>query len=115
VIAAAWVVGWVIDLAQAQGPAELFSESWPFLIAAAAFFLDPSARPDGLGAAVNALTLGPNLYPLVLSRLNRHTLGQSLSVLRRRFRRPHRPEAAADLARHHRRGLETVQTCSGSR
>ena len=33
----------------------------------------------GLGAAVNALTLGPNLYPLVLSRLNRHTLGQSLS------------------------------------
>ena len=33
----------------------------------------------GAGAAINALTLGPNLYPLVLSRLNRHTLGQALS------------------------------------
>lgn len=33
----------------------------------------------GTGAALNALTLGPNLFPLVLARLNRHTLGQSLS------------------------------------
>ncbi len=78
-VLAAAVVGWVIDLAQAQGPTEFFARSWPFLLAAAAFFLILRPVLMGMGAAVNALTLGPNLYPLVLSRLNRHTLGQSLS------------------------------------
>jgi len=78
-VLAAALVGWVIDLAQARGPAEFFADSWPFLLAAAAFFLILRPVLMGTGAAVNGLTLGPNLYPLVLSRLNRHTLGQSLS------------------------------------
>ena len=43
------------------------------------FFLVLRPVLMGTGAAINALTLGPNLYPLVLSRLNRHTLGQSLT------------------------------------
>jgi ATP-binding cassette, subfamily B, bacterial len=43
------------------------------------FFLLVRPALMGLSAALNALTLQPNLYPLVLSRLNRHTLGQSLS------------------------------------
>ncbi len=34
-VLAAAVVGRVIDLAQARGPADLFAESWPFLLAAA--------------------------------------------------------------------------------
>jgi ATP-binding cassette subfamily B protein len=78
-VGAAWVVGWLIDFAQAQGPEELFARSWPWLMAATLFFLVIRPGMMGLGAAFNALTLGPNLYPLVLSRLNRHTLGQSLS------------------------------------
>jgi ATP-binding cassette subfamily B protein len=78
-VGAAAVVGWLIDLAQARGPDGLLAESWPLLLAAAAFFLILRPGLMGLGAALNALTLGPNLYPLVLSRLNRHTLGQSLS------------------------------------
>ncbi len=78
-VASAAVIGWLIDLAQSRGPEGLFADSWPWLLAAAAFFLVLRPGLMGLGAAINALTLGPNLYPLVLSRLHRHTLGQSLS------------------------------------
>ena len=78
-VVAAALVGWLIDLAQSRGAEGLFADSWPWLLAACFFFLIFRPGFMGLGAALNALTLGPNLYPLVLSRLNRHTLGQSLS------------------------------------
>jgi ATP-binding cassette, subfamily B, bacterial len=77
-VGAAFVVGWLIDLAQARGAEGLFAETWPALLAAAVFFLILRPALMGVSAALNALTLAPNLYPLVLSRLNRHTLGQSL-------------------------------------
>ncbi len=78
-VGSAFVVGWLIDLAEARGPAELFATTWTLLVAATLFFLVLRPGLMGLGAALTAVTLGPNLYPLVLSRLNRHTLGQSLS------------------------------------
>jgi ATP-binding cassette, subfamily B, bacterial len=78
-VGSAFVVGWLIDLAQAREPSSLFAETWPILLAAAAFFLFLRPGLMGLGAALTAVTLGPNLYPLVLSRLNRHTIGQSLT------------------------------------
>ncbi len=78
-VGAAAVIGWLIDLAQAEGPAGLFVTNWHWLLGAAAFFLVLRPALMGFGAALNAVALGPNLYPLVLSRLNRHTLGQSLS------------------------------------
>jgi ATP-binding cassette subfamily B protein len=78
-VGSAAIVGWLIDLAQARGPVGLFAESWPLLAGAVVFFLVLRPLLLGLNSALNALTLGPNLYPLVLSRLNRHTLGQSLS------------------------------------
>src|SRR5690606_25051757 len=78
-VGAAALVGWLIDLAQSRGPEGLIADSWPWLLGAAVFFLFLRPGLMGLSAAMNALTLGPNLYPLVMSRLNRHTLGQSLS------------------------------------
>ena len=78
-VASAAIIGWLIDLAQSRGPEGLFAASWPWLLGAALFFLVLRPCLMGLGAALNALTLGPNLYPLVLSRLHRHTLGQALS------------------------------------
>jgi ATP-binding cassette subfamily B protein len=78
-VMSAQVIGWLIDLAQSRGPATLIAESWPLLLAATGFFLVLRPTLMGTGAAINALTLGPNLFPLVMSRLNRHTLGQSLS------------------------------------
>jgi ATP-binding cassette subfamily B protein len=78
-VGTAWLIGWLIDLAQSRGPEGLIAETWPALVGAVLFFLVLRPVLMGLGAAINALVLGPNLYPLVLSRLNRHTLGQSLS------------------------------------
>ncbi|MBP7001044.1 ABC transporter ATP-binding protein [Amaricoccus sp.] len=78
-VGSAFVVGWLIDLAEAKGPAELIPETWPLLLAAMLFFLLVRPGLMGLGAVLTGVTIGPNLYPLVLSRLNRHTLGQSLS------------------------------------
>ncbi len=78
-VGSAYVVGWLIDLADTWGPGELFAATWPLLLAATLFFLLLRPALMGFNAALSAVTLGPNLYPLVLSRLNRHTLGQSLS------------------------------------
>ena len=78
-VGSAAIIGWLIDLAQSQGPADLLAESWHLLLLALGFFLILRPALMGTGAAINALTLGPNLFPLVLARLNRHTLGQSLS------------------------------------
>ncbi len=78
-VTAAWIVGWLIDLAQQEGAADLFARLWPVFLAVAAFFLLLRPAVMGAGAAITAIGLQPNLYPLVLSRLNRHVLGQSLS------------------------------------
>jgi len=78
-VGAAWMVGWLIDHAQSLGPEALFARLWPVMLAISAFFLVLRPAVMGLGAAVTALGLQPNLYPLVMSRLNRHILGQSLS------------------------------------
>ena len=78
-VASAAIIGSLIDLAQSRGPEGLVAASWPWLLGAVLFFLVLRPCLMGLGAALNALTLGPNLYPLVLSRLHRHTLGQALS------------------------------------
>lgn len=78
-VMSAQIIGWLIDLAQSSGPATLLADHWHLLLLAMAFFLLLRPALMGAGAAMNALALNPNLYPLVLSRLNRHTLGQSLS------------------------------------
>jgi ATP-binding cassette subfamily B protein len=78
-VGSAIAVGWLIDFAQSRGPEGLIADSWLILAGFAGFFLLLRPGIMWLSAVLSALTLGPNLYPLVLSRLNRHTLGQSLS------------------------------------
>ncbi len=78
-IAAAFIVGWLIDLAQTRGPEGMFNDLWLVLLGIGAFFLVLRPAIMGGGAVLTALGLQPNLYPMVLSRLNRHVLGQSLS------------------------------------
>ncbi|QHQ37492.1 ABC transporter ATP-binding protein [Algicella marina] len=76
-LAAAWFVGWAIDSAQATGP-DFLSTQVAALIAIGVFlaFLRPAVM--ALNAAMTSLALGPNLYPLILTRLNRHTIGQAM-------------------------------------
>lgn len=77
-VAGFWLIGWLIDSAQAHGPGFL-AEKWWALALLAAFYLVIWPATLVANAAFNSVTLGPNLYALVLSRLNKHTLGQSLT------------------------------------
>ncbi|MEP1201772.1 ABC transporter ATP-binding protein [Tateyamaria sp.] len=75
----ALILGRVIDATVALGPDGFFSVGNVALIMGAlAFFL--IARPIlfGFSAATNAIIVQPNVNPLVLSRLHRWTLGQSV-------------------------------------
>jgi ATP-binding cassette, subfamily B, bacterial len=78
-VASAWIIGALIDSAAARGPENVFPGIVPALVGICAFFLILRPLLMGGGAAVTALSLQPNIYPLVLSRLNRHMLGHSLS------------------------------------
>ncbi|MEP4196301.1 MAG: ABC transporter ATP-binding protein [Aliishimia sp.] len=76
----AYVMGAIIDSTNTTTPAAFFSgENAVLLLGGVAFFL--IARPVffGLSSAANSIIVGPNLNPLVLSRLHRWTLGQSVS------------------------------------
>ena len=75
----AFVLGRVIDAALASGPAQFMAENWLLLAGGAAFFVIARPVMFGLSAAANSIVVGPNVNPLVLSRLNRWTLGQSVT------------------------------------
>ncbi|QIE56431.1 ABC transporter ATP-binding protein [Pikeienuella piscinae] len=76
--AAALIIGWVIDDAAAHGVTGYFAARWPMLLLIAGFFIVLRPALMALGAAMTSIALGPNLFSLVITRLNRHTLGQSL-------------------------------------
>ncbi len=75
----ALILGLVIDAAAQSGPEAFFGPQNVLVIAGAlGFFL--VARPIlfGLSASANSIIVQPNVNPLVLSRLNRWTLGQTV-------------------------------------
>lgn len=75
----AYILGLVIDTAISSGPGSFFSAQNITVIAAAlGFFLILRPIMSGLSAASNAIIVQPNVNPLVLSRLNRWTMGQSV-------------------------------------
>ena len=83
-LVAAVFTGWAIDTALAVGEGNL-AALWPLFVVAFLFFM--LARPliFAASSAVANILLGPHLFPLVLSRLNRHTLGQSLRFFENDF------------------------------
>lgn len=76
----ALILGAVIDRAQTLGPDQFLSASsfWPIL-GALLFFLVIRPLAFWGSSAANSIILGPNINPLVLSRLNRWVLGQSVT------------------------------------
>jgi len=78
-ILSAWFIGWSIDYALAQGAADVFTSGAVIFTGLAVFFIVLRPALQGLNAAITALVVQANLYPLVLARLNRHTIGQSLT------------------------------------
>ncbi|WP_299401523.1 ABC transporter ATP-binding protein [uncultured Roseobacter sp.] len=75
----ALILGLVIDATSNAGPEAFFDGgNIGLIVAAVGFFL--VARPVlfGLSASANSIIVGPNVNPLVLSRLHRWTLGQTV-------------------------------------
>ncbi len=73
------ILGRVIDTALAAGPEGFFSSNVLFLAGVLAFFLILRPVAFGLSSAANSVVVGPNVMPLVLTRLHRWTLGQSVT------------------------------------
>ncbi|WP_278922221.1 MULTISPECIES: ABC transporter ATP-binding protein [Pseudophaeobacter] len=75
----AYILGLVIDTSLASGPEQFFTMgNIVVILGALGFFLILRPVLFGLSAASNAIVVQPNVNPLVLSRLNRWTLGQSV-------------------------------------
>ncbi|MHC9235578.1 ABC transporter ATP-binding protein [Pseudooceanicola sp. 502str34] len=75
----AWILGRIVDGATASGPEAFFTAQNITLIAGAlAFFLVARPLLFGLSSASNSIIVAPNVNTLVLARLHRWTLGQSV-------------------------------------
>ncbi|MCL6283464.1 ABC transporter ATP-binding protein/permease [Ruegeria sp. 2012CJ41-6] len=76
----AWILGRVIDTATSGGQDLFFSaRNLAMILGAVAFFLLIRPVFFGLTALSNNYIVMPNIPPLVLARLNRWTLGQSVT------------------------------------
>ncbi len=78
--ATAWILGRVIDVATSGGPERfLTAENIWMIVGAAAFFMVIRPILFGLSSVSNNYIVLPNIPPLVLAKLNRWTLGQSVT------------------------------------
>lgn len=78
-VVSALVLGWVIDAAVGGNPASFFSDHAGLIFWSMVFYLVVRPLTYAASSASIQITLGPNLLPLVLSRLHRWTLGQALT------------------------------------
>ena len=75
----ATILGRVIDAANTSAPAEVFHTHWQLFAFFAGFYLIIRPLVFGVNTSALALTIEPNLFPLILSRLHRWTLGHSVT------------------------------------
>ena len=79
-VVTAILLGTVIDTALgASSPGAFFSENGTVLVLLLGFFLLLRPAMFGLSSMMNTIVVAPNVNPLVLSRLHRWTLGQSVT------------------------------------
>jgi ATP-binding cassette subfamily B protein len=78
-VVSALILGWVIDAAVETGPAGFFASHAALLVWFLVFYLILRPAAFGLSSASNSVVVGPNVLPLVLSRLHRWTLGQAVT------------------------------------
>ena len=78
-VISALLLGHVIDTAIASDPETFFMANWGLVLGVLAFFLVARPVAFGLSSMMNSVVILPNVNPLVLSRLHRWTLGQSVT------------------------------------
>ena len=84
-LVAARFTGWVIDQTAVVEQGAFWETFWPVVIVGVAFFLVIRPLIFVMDAGVTSILLGPNLYPMVLARLNQHTLGHSMQFFENDF------------------------------
>ncbi len=78
-VASALMLGWVIDAALSSSADSYFSDNVLLLIGVMVFFLILRPVLMGLSGMMQSVVVGPALGNLILSRLHRHSLGQSVT------------------------------------
>ncbi len=78
-VVSALIMGWVIDAAIASGPSGFFTDHVALIVGSILFYMVLRPLAFGVSSASNAIVIGPNVMPLVLSRLHRWTLGQAVT------------------------------------
>ena len=79
-VVSAMILGLVVDAAvQSSDPATFFSTNMALLAMFVTFYLLARPLAFAASAASNAIIVGPNVMPLVLSRLHRWTMGQAVT------------------------------------
>lgn len=78
-IVSAVLLGKVIDAVVSTTPERLLSEQGTLIAGFVLFFLVIRPTIFGLSTASSSVIIGPNLFPLVLSRLHRWTMGHSVT------------------------------------
>jgi ATP-binding cassette subfamily B protein len=84
-LVAARFTGWVIDGAAATGTGAFWGPFWPLIVFGLVFFLILRPILYVFDASVSGVMLGPNLFPMVLSRLNAHVMGHSMRFFENDF------------------------------
>ena len=78
-VVSATLLGSVIDAVTGGSPGTIWHDSWSVILGFVLFFLVVRPLILGLSTASSNVIIGPNILPLVLSRLHRWTMGQSVS------------------------------------
>ena len=78
-VLSALVLGAVIDLVLASVPGSFMADNWLALLGFALFFMVLRPLAFGASSVANTIVVQPNVNVLVQARLNRWTLGQSVS------------------------------------
>ncbi len=78
-IISAVLLGKVVDAVVGTSPAQLIPEQGGLIAGFVLFFLVIRPAIFGLSTASSSVIIGPNLFPLVLSRLHRWTMGHSVT------------------------------------
>jgi len=78
-VISALILGWVIDAAVNSGPDRFFADHLSLVLWFLVFYMVIRPLSFGVASAANSVIIGPNVMPLVLSRLHRWTLGQPVT------------------------------------
>ena len=77
-VVSAMLLGMVVDAVTGSSPGTFWAQNWGLVAIFAGFFLILRPAIFGLSTASSNVIIGPNVLPLVLSRLHRWTMGHAI-------------------------------------